>query len=443
MKVGIVGSGFVGSATAYALVLQGVAREVVLVDLDRKLAQAHAEDILHATPFAYPVWVRSGWYEDLEGARVVIVAAGVAQRPGETRLQLLDRNAQVFADVVPKILKAAPEAVLLIATNPVDVMTQVAYRLSGLPPERVVGSGTILDTARFRALLAQHLLVAPQSVHAFVVGEHGDSEVLVWSSAQVGGVDLEAFAPGQGARPYPRRPPPDRRRGAPAAYRIIEGKGATYYGIGAGLARLTRAILTDEKGVFTVSLFTPEVEGVEEVALSPAPHPGGSWGGGHPLPPAERGGAPGPQAERRDPQRGGLGPGLLNLVQMGEEGEELLLREPLPLRLRRPGQVEGHEGEGGAAGEGHEDLLDPLSVQGAGPGEFPPHRQEEGGHQVPPPGLHPGGVGGRHLLALKVAEGLLVGAAVFQHPGVKEGQDPLLVSERSPRSWRSARRAPP
>ena len=268
MKVGIVGSGFVGSATAYALALQGVAREVVLVDLDRKLAQAHAEDILHATPFAHPVWVRSDWYEDLEGARVVIVAAGVAQRPGETRLQLLDRNAQVFADVVPKILKAAPEAVLLIATNPVDVMTQVAYRLSGLPPERVVGSGTILDTARFRTLLAEYLRVAPQSVHAFVVGEHGDSEVLVWSSAQVGGVDLEAFAQARGRA----LTPDDRLRidegVRRAAYRIIEGKGATYYGIGAGLARLTRAVLGDEKGVFTVSLFTPEVEGVEEVALS-------------------------------------------------------------------------------------------------------------------------------------------------------------------------------
>ncbi len=262
------GSGFVGSATAYALALQGVAREVVLVDLDRKLAQAHAEDILHATPFAHPVWVRAGWYEDLEGARVVIVAAGVAQRPGETRLQLLDRNAQVFADVVPRILKAAPEAVLLIATNPVDVMTQVAYRLSGLPPGRVVGSGTILDTARFRALLAEYLRVAPQSIHAYVVGEHGDSEVLIWSSAQVGGVGLEAFAQARGRSLTPE----DRLRidegVRRAAYRIIEGKGATYYGIGAGLARLTQAILGDEKGVYTASVFTPEVEGVEEVALS-------------------------------------------------------------------------------------------------------------------------------------------------------------------------------
>lgn len=268
MKVGIVGSGLVGSAAAYAMVLLGGVREVVLVDLDHKLARAHAEDILHATPFAHPVWARAGGYEALEGAKVVVIAAGVAQRPGETRLQLLDRNAQVFAQVVPRVLQAAPEAVLLVATNPVDVMTQVAYRLSGLPPGRVVGSGTILDTARFRALLAEHLRVAPQSVHAYVLGEHGDSEVLVWSGAQVGGVPLAAFAEARG-RPLT---PEDRARidegVRRAAYRIIEGKGATYYGIGAGLARLVRAILTDEKGVYTVSAFTPQVEGVKEVALS-------------------------------------------------------------------------------------------------------------------------------------------------------------------------------
>ncbi|MCX7848916.1 L-lactate dehydrogenase [Thermus sp.] len=268
MKVGIVGSGFVGSAAAYAMALTGVVREVVLVDLDEGLARAHAEDILHATPFAHPVWVRAGGYPELAGARVVVLAAGVAQRPGETRLQLLDRNAQVFAQIVPRVLQVAPEAILLVATNPVDVMTQVAYRLSGLPPGRVVGSGTILDTARFRALLAEHLRVAPQSVHAYVVGEHGDSEVLLFSGAQVGGVPLLAFAEARGAPLTPedlRRIDEGVRR---AAYRIIAGKGATYYGIGAGLARLVRAILTDEKGVYTVSVFTPEVEGVEEVALS-------------------------------------------------------------------------------------------------------------------------------------------------------------------------------
>jgi len=204
MKIGIVGSGFVGSTAAYAMVLQGVGSEFVLVDINRKLADAHAQDILHATPFAHPARVAAGDYEDLKGADIVVIAAGVAQKPGETRLQLLERNAQVFADVVPKVCQNAPNAILLIATNPVDVMTQVATRLSGLPPERVIGSGTILDTARFRALLGEYLGVSPQSVHAYVLGEHGDSEVLIWSEARVGGVSVFDFAK-QINRPIPKK----------------------------------------------------------------------------------------------------------------------------------------------------------------------------------------------------------------------------------------------
>ncbi len=268
MKVGIVGSGFVGSTTAYAMVLQGVGSELVLVDIDRRLADAHAQDILHATPFSHPVRVQAGDYPDLTDASVVIIAAGVAQRPGETRLQLLERNAQVFVSVIPKVRQHAPEAVLLVATNPVDIMTQVAMRLSGLPSERVIGSGTILDTARFRALLGEHFGVSPQSVHAYVLGEHGDSEVLVWSEAKVGGVDIGSFAE-QIGRPLTEgvRQRIDESVRC-AAYRIIEGKGATYHGIGAALARLTRAILQDEGTVFTVSMLNAEVEGVSEVALS-------------------------------------------------------------------------------------------------------------------------------------------------------------------------------
>jgi L-lactate dehydrogenase len=268
MKVGIVGSGFVGSTTAYAITLMGVASDLVLIDIDRRLADAHAQDILHATPFSHPVTVRIGDYPDLHGAAVVIIAAGVAQRPGETRLQLLDRNAQVFRDIIPPINRHAPNAILLIATNPVDVMTQVATRLSDLPPERVIGSGTILDTARFRTLLGEYLGVSPHSVHAYVVGEHGDSEVLCWSNATVGGVPLLHFAEQIG------RPLTDEMRQRidegvrRAAYRIIEGKGATYFGIGAALARLTRAILHDERALFTVSILNEEVEGVKEVALS-------------------------------------------------------------------------------------------------------------------------------------------------------------------------------
>ncbi len=268
MKIGIVGSGFVGSTAAYAMVLQGVGSEFVLVDINRKLADAHAQDILHATPFAHPARVAAGDYEDLKGADIVVIAAGVAQKPGETRLQLLERNAQVFADVVPKVCQNAPKAILLIATNPVDVMTQVATRLSGLPPERVIGSGTILDTARFRALLGEYLGVSPQSVHAYVLGEHGDSEVLIWSEARVGGVSVFDFAK-QINRPITEEVRKQIDDGVRfAAYRIIEGKGATYFGIGAGLARLARAILSDERAMLTVSILTEEVEGVAEVALS-------------------------------------------------------------------------------------------------------------------------------------------------------------------------------
>ncbi len=268
MKIGIVGSGFVGSTAAYAMVLQGVGSEFVLVDINRRLADAHARDILHATPFAHPARVVAGDYEAVKGADIVVVSAGVAQRPGETRLQLLGRNAEVFAEVIPKICEHAPDAVLLIATNPVDIMTQVATLISGLPPERVIGSGTILDTARFRALLGEFLGVSPQSVHAYVLGEHGDSEVLIWSGAQVGGVSVFEFAK-QIGRPITDEVKRQIDEGVRyAAYKIIEGKGATYFGIGAGIARIARAILNDERAMLTVSILNEEVEGVPKIALS-------------------------------------------------------------------------------------------------------------------------------------------------------------------------------
>ena len=268
MKVGIVGAGMVGSAAANALVLRGAASEVVLIDQNSKRALAEAEDILHAVPFAHIVRVRAGDYADLEGAGAVILAAGVGQRPGESRLQLLERNAAVFADILPKVLAAAPAAILLVATNPVDAMTQIATRISGLSPARVIGSGTILDTARFRALLGAYLQVSPKSVHAYVLGEHGDSEVLCWSVADVGGVPLEHLAH-QAGRPFDaaRRAAIDQgvRR---AAYRIIEGKGATWYGIAGGLTRIVQSIGNDENSALTVSMLTEDVEGVGPVALS-------------------------------------------------------------------------------------------------------------------------------------------------------------------------------
>jgi len=268
MKVGIVGCGFVGSSAAYAVTLGGAASEIVLIDLNAKLAHAHAEDIFHATPFFASSRIRAGDYGDLEGAGVVILACGVGQRPQETRLQLLGRNAAVFEAVIPRVMRYAPETVLLIASNPVDVITQMATRIAGVPPQRVIGSGTILDTARFRTLLAESFNVSPKSVHAYVLGEHGDSEVLLWSDARVGAVSLVDFARQLGcdvSAETRRRIDDGVRR---AAYRIIEGKGATYYGIGAGLARIVRAVGSDERVVFTVSSRTAGLGDFPEVCFS-------------------------------------------------------------------------------------------------------------------------------------------------------------------------------
>ena len=264
MKIGIVGCGFVGSSGAFAIALEGSANALILVDVNADLARAHAEDILHATPFSRPLRVAAGDYPMLEGADLVVLACGVGQKPGETRLKLLERNDWVFEDVVPRVLEHAPDTILLIVTNPVDIMTQVVMKISGLTSQRVIGSGTILDTARFRTLLAEHLNIAPHSVHAYVLGEHGDSEVLAWSSGKVGGVNVDEFA-AQIGRPLTEK---DKERIDDsvryAAYRIIEGKGATCYGIGAGIARIARAIRDDEGAVLTLS----NSEGFGGVSLS-------------------------------------------------------------------------------------------------------------------------------------------------------------------------------
>ena len=268
MKTGVVGCGFVGSTAAYTLVLKGLVSELVLIDVNTKAAQAHAEDILHATPFARAVRVVAGDYSLLEGADVVILCCGVGQRPGETRLQLLERNAAVFHGVIGQVLRYAKDPILLVASNPVDIMTHVALKLSGLPPEKVIGSGTILDTARFRALLGEHLGVSPSSIHAYVLGEHGDSEVLAWSSVKVGGAPIADFARQKG-RDLTQEIIAGISDGVlRAAYRIIEGKGATYFGIGAGLAHIIQAIRDNERCILTVSGMTRDVAEFKGTCLS-------------------------------------------------------------------------------------------------------------------------------------------------------------------------------
>lgn len=271
MNTGVVGSGFVGATAAYALVMRGVGRRVVLVDQNRARAESEADDILHAVPFAHPLEVTAGDYADLAGCKVVIVSAGVGQKPGETRLELLGRNAQVFKQVIPNILQDAPQAILLIATNPVDVMTHIAARYAeefGVPSRRVIGSGTTLDTARLRSLIGRQLKVDSQHIHAYVLGEHGDSEVLTWSQVTVGGIPLEEFCTGREISICPEDYAAIDEKVRRAAYHIIEGKGATYYGIGSAIARIVEVILQDERSLLTVCTPMKDVAGVKDVTVS-------------------------------------------------------------------------------------------------------------------------------------------------------------------------------
>lgn len=271
MKVGIVGSGYVGATAAYALVMQGVGREIVLVDKNSERAIAEADDIRHAVPFAHPLEVHAGNYDDLAGSKVVVVCAGVGQKPGETRLQLLQRNAAVFREVVPAILRHAPDAVLVVATNPVDIMTHLAARFAiecGAPPGRVLGSGTTLDTARFRSLLGAHFGIDSHHVHAYVIGEHGDSEVLTWSLATISGMPLDAFAQQRGIAISDETRQQIDQKVRRAAYTIINGKGATYYGIGSALSRIVNVILHDQRAILTVCAPTKDVAGVADVTVA-------------------------------------------------------------------------------------------------------------------------------------------------------------------------------
>jgi L-lactate dehydrogenase len=271
MKVGVVGSGLVGATAAYALVMRGVGREIVLVDKNDARAVAEADDIRHAVPFAHPLEVRAGSYSDLADCRVVVLCAGVGQKPGETRLELLRRNAAVFREVVPAVLQHARDAVVIVATNPVDIMTHLAARFAtevGVPAGRVFGSGTTLDTARFRSLLGAHCGVDSHHVHAYVIGEHGDSEVLTWTLASIGGVPVDAFARMRGIELSAAVRTDIDQKVRRAAYTIIAGKQATYYGIGSALARIVDVVSHDQRSIMTVCAPTPDVAGVKDVTVA-------------------------------------------------------------------------------------------------------------------------------------------------------------------------------
>jgi L-lactate dehydrogenase len=267
-RVAIVGTGAVGSTFAFALLLSGLASEIVLIDVNERKAEGEAMDLMHAVPFARTARVWAGSVADCQGAAVTVLTAGAAQRPGESRLDLVARNAGIFRDLVPPIAAANPDGILLVATNPVDVLAYLAWRRSGLPPERVIGSGTILDTARFRMLLAERYQVDPRSVHAFIAGEHGDSEVPVWSSANIAGMSLPAFGQATELGHDPAALDAIFADTRDAAQHIIERKGATSYAVAAGLVRIVQAILRDQHTVLSVSSLIRDAYGIGDVYLS-------------------------------------------------------------------------------------------------------------------------------------------------------------------------------
>lgn len=254
MKVAIIGAGHVGATFAYALLLSGLAREILLIDKDEERAAGEALDLAHALPFGRPTIIRSGSLADVGGSGIAVITAGSNQRPGETRLDLLERNASIVRSISLELAKRNPEGLIIVATNPVDVLARIASEASGLPFGRVIGSGTILDTARLRHLIGSHFGVDARSVHAHVLGEHGDSSVIVWSGATIGGIPLGQIghAMHAGFGPQVRERIADEMRNA--AYTIVQGKGSTYYAIGSALVRLVGAIIEDQRAALTVSV---------------------------------------------------------------------------------------------------------------------------------------------------------------------------------------------
>lgn len=266
-RVVVIGTGFVGASYAFALMNQGIADEIVLIDANESKAIGDAMDFSHGKVFApksVDIW--HGDYDDCRDADLVVICAGANQKPGETRLELVDRNIAIFRSIVESVMASGFQGLFLVAANPVDILTYATWKLSGLPHERVIGSGTILDTARFRFLLGEYFSVAPQNVHAYIIGEHGDTELPVWSQADIGGVPIRKLVESKGEEAQK-----DLERifvnVRDAAYQIIEKKGATYYGIAMGLARVTRAILHNENAILTVSAYLDGPYGERDVYI--------------------------------------------------------------------------------------------------------------------------------------------------------------------------------
>lgn len=267
-KAAIIGCGFVGSASAFALMESGLFSEMVLIDAAKEKAEGEALDISHGLPFAKPMQIYAGDYEDISDASIIVVTAGAGQKPGETRLDLVKKNVGIFKSIIPQIAAHNQDGILLVVANPVDILTYTAQKLSGFPENRVFGSGTVLDTARLKYLLGEHLAVDSRSVHAFIIGEHGDSEIAAWSSANVSGIPLNNFCEMRGHFNHEEAMHEIAESVKNSAYEIIEKKGATYYGIAMSVKRICEAIVRDEKSILPVSSIQHDNHGISGVALS-------------------------------------------------------------------------------------------------------------------------------------------------------------------------------
>ena len=267
-KVAIIGCGFVGSSSAFALMQSGIFSEMVLIDVDRNRAEGEALDISHGVPFASPMKIYAGDYSDLGDAAMVVVTAGAAQKPGETRLDLVNKNVAIFKSIIPQIRESGFSGVLLIVSNPVDVLTYAAVQMSGLPEAKVIGSGTVLDTARLRYMLGEHVDVDPRDVHAYVMGEHGDSELVAWCSATVAGVPLSEFCELHGHYQHREAEVRIAEDVKNSAYTIIEKKHATYYGVAMAVRRICTAVMRDEDCVLPVSSLMVGEYGLSDLCIS-------------------------------------------------------------------------------------------------------------------------------------------------------------------------------
>ena len=267
-KAAVVGCGFVGASIAFTLMQRGLFSELVLIDANRAKAEGEAMDLSHGLPYTAPMDIYAGDYDDAADCGLIIVTAGANQKPGETRLDLIGKNVAILKSIIPEIRRRNFEGILLIVSNPVDVLTYAAWHMSGLPANRVFGSGTVLDTARLKQLLGEHLRVDSRNVHAVIIGEHGDSELAVWSGANVSGIDLNDFCELRGH--YDHRASMQRiyENVRDSAYQIIERKGATYYGIAMAVGRIAESIVLDQESVLPVSVVLEGQYGLDSLCLS-------------------------------------------------------------------------------------------------------------------------------------------------------------------------------